>query len=324
MIAQASCVYKNSEASGCGENPLLEAPNLLDLYWRLRLVHMAERHVAALYPENVIESPIHLSVGQEVPAVALCSVLGANDLVAPTYRSHAVYLAKTRDLLGFFGELFGKTIGCTAGYGGSMHLSNRAGGVIGASAIVGTTIPVAAGYALAKKMNGEPGIVAVIFGDGATEEGAFYETLNFAVLRKLPMLFVCEDNQLAINTPHTKRRSVSISTLSSGFGLPRLLIEDTNEIVAAAEALSTLLTRCRQNVRPFLVVMKTTRLCEHVGPTIYASADIAHTHQIECIRDALLSKHVMADADITRTFKHLDENIELQIKSAIKKALLAT
>ena len=170
------------------------------IYRSLRLIRRAEEEVARIYPSDKTASPVHLSIGQEAVAVGVCDVLEPDDVVSPTYRGHAAYLAKGASLRGLFAELYGKATGTAHGKGGSMHLIDMQHNVLGASAVVGTTIPVALGFALAFKRTQSNRVVVAFFGDGATEEGVFTESLNFAALHKLPILFVCENNFSAITT----------------------------------------------------------------------------------------------------------------------------
>src|SRR4051795_12417756 len=170
------------------------------LYRSLYRIRRIEEEVARAYPTDKVKSPVHLSIGQEAVSVSVCEALRADDVVFPTYRGHALYLAKGGDLNRMVAELYGKVTGCTRGKGGSMHLIDPEAGVMGASAVVGTTIANAAGYAYALRVRGSDAVVVSFFGDGATEEGVFAETLNFAVLKRLPVLFVCENNGYAIHT----------------------------------------------------------------------------------------------------------------------------
>src|SRR5512132_3683513 len=145
--------------------------------YRIRRV---EEAIAKIYPTDRIKSPVHLSIGQEAVAVGVCEALKPDDVVFGTYRSHAYYLAKGGDLKKMIAELYGKATGCAKGKGGSMHLIDAAHGVMGASAVVGTTIPNALGYAYAIKLRRKSNIVASFFGDGAVDEGVFHESMNFA------------------------------------------------------------------------------------------------------------------------------------------------
>lgn len=174
-------------------------------YRDLLRIRRAEEEIARLYPTDKIKSPVHLSIGQEFVSVGVCRALRPEDVVFGTYRGHALYLAKGGDLNALMAELFGKVTGCAKGKGGSMHLIDPDHGVMGTSAVVATTIPQAVGHAYAVKLRKEPVVVVSFFGDGAVDEGVFHESLNFAALKELPILFVCENNFYAIHT-HVKRR----------------------------------------------------------------------------------------------------------------------
>ncbi len=177
------------------------------LYRSIYRIRRVEEEIARIYPSDQIKSPVHLSIGQEAVSVAVCEALERRDVVFGTYRGHALYLAKGGDLRRLMAELFGKATGCARGKGGSMHLVHTAAGVMGTSAVVGTTIANAVGFAYALQYRQEDKIVASFFGDGATEEGVFAESLNFAALKRLPILFVCENNQYAIHTRQQRRQA---------------------------------------------------------------------------------------------------------------------
>src|SRR5436309_1567731 len=161
------------------------------LYYKLRLIRRVEEEVARLYPSDKIKSPVHLSIGQEAVAVGICDPLRPDDVVSGTYRSHASYMAKGGDLCAFFAELYGKVTGCARGKGGSMHLVDMDQYILGTWAVVSTTGSVAVGISLALKGEAKGRVVGTILGDGATEKGVLYESLNFAALHRLPVLFVC-------------------------------------------------------------------------------------------------------------------------------------
>ena len=167
---------------------------LLELYRRMRLIRNVEEKIVSLYPEQEIKCPTHLSIGQEAVASAVCTAMTPQDYIFSTHRCHSHYLAKGGDLKAMFAELYGRKSGCAKGKGGSMHLVDPRVGMMGASAIVGGTIPLAVGAALTAKLKNQKQVAAAFFGDGASEEGVFQESLNFAALKKLPMIFVCENN----------------------------------------------------------------------------------------------------------------------------------
>src|SRR5262245_64132414 len=158
------------------------------LYRSVRRIRRTEEEIARLYPTDRIKSPVHLSIGQEAVSAAVCDALEPRDVVFGTYRGHALYLAKGGDLDRMMAELYGKVTGCARGKGGSMHLVDSAHGVMGASAVVASTIPLAVGYAYKVKLRSERRVVASFFGDGAVEEGVFHESINFAKLKELPVL----------------------------------------------------------------------------------------------------------------------------------------
>ncbi len=235
------------------------------VYRSLYRIRRVEEEVARVYPTDVVKSPVHLSIGQEAVAVGICEALQPTDVAFGTYRGHAVYLAKGGDLRQMIAELYGKAGGGSRGKGGSMHLIDVAHGVMGMSAVVGTTIPHAAGYALAMKMRRRDTVVASFFGDGATEEGVYYETLNFAALKQLPVLFVCENNGYAIHAPLSVRQTGSIAQRAAAFGIParRLDDDDVFAILAAAREEVALI---RRGQGPRFLECPTYRWKEHVGP----------------------------------------------------------
>ena len=231
--------------------------------YRIRLV---EEEIARVYPTDRIKSPVHLSIGQEAVSVGVCEALEPRDVVFGTYRGHALYLAKGGDLRAMIAELYGKVAGCARGKGGSMHLIAPDAGMMGASAVVGTTIANAAGYAYAMRLRRENAIVVSFFGDGATEEGVFSESLNFAVLKKLPILFVCENNQYAIHTHQRLRQgNTDICARAASLGMPAERIDD-NDVLAIYERSRRATAQIRAGTGPHFLEVMTYRLTEHVGP----------------------------------------------------------
>jgi len=241
------------------------SPFTPDLFRELYRIRRVEEEIARVYPTDKIKSPVHLSIGQEAVAVAVCRQLRPDDVVFLSYRSHAGYLAKGGDLRAMVAELYGKSTGCAKGKGGSMHLVDAARGVMGASAVVGTTIPHAVGYAYALKIRREKRIVVSFFGDGATDEGVFDESLNFAALKRLPIVFVCENNSYAIHTHQRQRHFVAnIAERARVRGIAAEVVEDD---------LSSLLARTEDAVAsvragdgPRFLECLTYRWKEHVGP----------------------------------------------------------
>lgn len=231
-------------------------------------IRRVEEEIARVYPSDRIQSPVHLSIGQEAISVAACAALEPEDVVFGTYRCHAMYLAKGGDLKQMIAELYGKATGCAKGKAGSMHLVDVAHGVMGASAVVATTIPLAVGYAWAVRHKGEPRIVLNFLGDGAVEEGVFHESLNFAALHSLPVVFVCENNSYAIHSHQTRRQSQSdICRLAQSHGLPAERFEEMDTL-AMHDRFSEVVRGIRSGVLrgPWFFECCCYRWKEHVGP----------------------------------------------------------
>lgn len=256
----------NYSSTRSNQADLPPAADIERIYRSLLYVRRVEEEVARIYPSDKIKSPVHLAIGQEMVSVGVCDVLRPDDVVGGTYRSHAVYLAKGGDLRGMMAEMYGKLTGCARGKGGSMHLIGMDHLVLGSSAVVGTTIPITTGYALALKRQNTGRVAVTFFGDGATEEGCFYESLNFAALHKLPILFVCENNGYAIHEPLSKRWAApDLCRRVEGFGVPAHRIDD-GDVFAIRSAAEQAVARIRAGGGPELIECKVYRWREHVGP----------------------------------------------------------
>tara|TARA_B100000315_G_scaffold237873_1_gene255083 strand:- start:4532 stop:5524 length:993 start_codon:yes stop_codon:yes gene_type:complete len=237
------------------------------LYCSLYRIRRVEEEIADIYPTDKIKSPVHLSIGQEAISVGVCNTLRKDDIVFGTYRGHALYLAKGGNLKSMIAELYGKIDGCAKGKGGSMHLVDVDNGIMGTSAVVATTIPEAMGYAYALKYQRKDSIVVSFFGDGAVEEGVFYESMNFAALKRLPVIFICENNSYAIHTHQLKRQSVAnICERVVSFGIKAERIND-NDVLSLHEKISCNIESLRNGeAGPLFLECMTYRWREHVGP----------------------------------------------------------
>jgi len=230
--------------------------------YRIRLV---EEEIIKLFPYDKIQSPVHLSIGQEPIAVGLCNNLQKEDLLFCTYRSHAYYLAKGGDLKEMFAELYGKVAGTCCGKAGSMHLADPKVNIMGTSALVASTIPHAVGAGLAAKLLGKDHIIVSVFGDGATEEGVYHESLNFASLHKVPVLFVCEDNGFACYTPKKYRQSYSIPAQAGLYGITTWEIYEGYDLSKVYSIFRSAVSSVKENRQPCFVWCRTYRYKEHVG-----------------------------------------------------------
>jgi pyruvate dehydrogenase E1 component alpha subunit len=229
-------------------------------------VRMVEESIAERYSDQEMRCPVHLSVGQEAAAVGVCSALRHTDRVFSTHRCHSHYLAMDGDLKAMLAEIYGKTAGCIGGRGGSMHLTDPDKGMIASVPIVGSSIPLAVGAALADQIDGKANVSAAFFGDASVEEGVFHESANFASLRKLPVLFVCENNLYSVYTPLKDRQPArSIAELARAHGMS-FGAADGNDIVAVFKAAQAAVARGRQGGGPTLLLFDTYRWREHCGP----------------------------------------------------------
>lgn len=231
---------------------------------RIRLV---EEGVAQRYAEQQMRCPVHLCIGQEAVAAGVCDLLSADDQVMSTHRAHGHYLAKGGNLPAMLAEMYGKSTGCSSGMGGSMHLVDLEAGFLGAAPIVGSTIPIAVGVAFGSLLRGEDRVVTAFFGEGATEEGAFHEALNFAALKRLPVLFVCENNLYSVYSPLSVRQPPGreVFRLAAGHGIESRRGDgnDVSEVHAVAEEA---LQRIRSGAGPVFLEFGTYRWREHCGP----------------------------------------------------------
>ena len=237
------------------------------LYKSLLRIRRTEEILADLYREGQMRTPTHFGIGQEAVAVGVCAALGSKDVVYSHHRCHTHYLAKGGSLIGLVAELYGREAGCSRGRGGSVHLTDRDVGFIGSSPILGQGTALAVGSALAFRMDGLSSASVTFFGEGACEEGSFYESLNFASIRKLPVLFVCENNFYATETPLQVRQppETDLCERVRSFKVSARKI-DGNDTAAVYSAAGEALELCRSGKGPYFLECETYRWREHVGP----------------------------------------------------------
>lgn len=239
---------------------------LCDLYRSMLRIRLFEEKIVELYPEQEMKCPVHLCIGQEAIAAGVCLHLGKSDYLFSNHRGHGHCLAKGTPMAPLMAEFYGKETGCSKGKGGSMHVIDTEHGILGTSAIVGGGIPMGVGAALASSMKGEDSVTAVFFGDGAFDEGAFYESFNFASLKKLPVVFVCENNFYATNSHQSSRQSgCRISDSAASFD-SRGHCVDGNDVLAVYKAAQDAVALARKGGGPSLIEAKTYRWKGHVGP----------------------------------------------------------
>ena len=290
------------------------------LYYLMQLIRRTEKVIADLYPTDKIKSPVHLAVGHEASTAGVCAALEPADVVFGYYRSHGLYLAKGGDIKTMMAELYGKQNGCARGWGGSMHLLDLNQGVMSTSAIVASSVPNAVGYAYALKQQKSRQIVVSFMGDGATEEGVVSESLNFAALKRLPILFVCENNRLAIHTKQHQRQALpDIAGRAQALGVASTVM-DGIDAQAVYQKVSLSVDEIRNGVTgPQFYEIHTSRWLEHVGPAedfhlgYRERTEVSSWQDQDCL--AQLAQKIPAEQK-----SQIDQWIDQQIAEAIEYA----
>jgi pyruvate dehydrogenase E1 component alpha subunit len=238
------------------------------LLFQMRRIRHVELEIARRYPEGKMRCPVHLSVGQEAVSAAVGLALGLSDLAVSGHRAHAHYLAKGGSLPAMLAEIYGKINGCSRGKGGSMHLIDESVGFMGSTAIVGGTIPIGVGMAYGMKYKRSEQVSCVFHGDAAVETGVFYESMNFAVVKKLPVLFVCENNLYSVYSPLAVRQPEgrSIASMVAGMGA-QVDTGDGNDVEEVYAKSCEAITAIRTGGGPRFLEFSTYRWLEHCGPS---------------------------------------------------------
>ncbi len=246
---------------------MIKKNDILRLFRTMLTIRLTEEKIAREYVKGYMKCPVHLYVGEEAVAAAVITLLDKRDYVTTTHRSHGHYLAKGGDILILLKELCGLEDGYTGGWGGSQHIFAPDINIMGTSAIVGSGIAVATGIALGIKMKNLNEISVCFFGDGATEEGYFYESLNFASLKNLPILYICENNHLATHSRLENRRAegVEIYKIAGSLGVESIKF-DGNDVIGLHEASKNAVEYVRKNKKPYLIEAVTYRWKGHVSP----------------------------------------------------------
>tara|TARA_A100001015_G_scaffold321641_1_gene453663 strand:- start:6020 stop:6946 length:927 start_codon:yes stop_codon:yes gene_type:complete len=232
--------------------------------YRIRSV---ESEIAKRYNEAEMRCPTHLSIGQEAVPSAFSLISKKSDFAVGSHRGHAHYLAKGGSLKSMIAEIYGKRTGCSKGKGGSMHLIDLSVNFMGTSAIVGNSIPIGVGLALSSKIKKKNEVSFIFFGDGAIEEGVFYESVNFAVVKKLPVIFICENNLYSVYSPLSVRqpKERSIAKMVKAMG-PNIFSCDGNDPIKIFRVLSKAVKETRKGNGPCFLEFFTYRWLEHCGP----------------------------------------------------------
>lgn len=243
-----------------------DAEELLALYATMVRIRRFEETVAGRVEAGEVKTPCHFCIGQEAPAAGVCATLRRTDYIFGAHRSHGHYLAKGGDLRQLMAEVYCRATGCSRGRGGSMHLCAPEVGVLGTVPIVAASVPLAVGAGLASQLRGEDRVTVSFFGDGAMEEGHVHESLNLAAVRRLPVVFACENNLYASHMELAeRRRENNIPDSGRAQGVPSRSV-DGNDVIAVRDAAAEAVERARHGDGPTLLEFRTFRWRGHVGP----------------------------------------------------------
>lgn len=313
--------YKSTDIS---KYPTEFLTKLLYSMLRIRLI---EEVIESKYHEDQMKSPIHLVIGQEATSVGACAALEETDHIYSSHRTHGNYLAKGGDLKAMMSELFCRDNGCCGSRGGSMHLIDKSVGMMSTSAIVSGIVPIANGAAFASQFKNDERVIGVFFGDAAIEEGVFWESLNFSVLKKLPIIYLCENNFYSVCSPLSKRQpeTVELFEKAAGFGIEAVQIDATN-VVNVYEVVKQASARARSGGGPTFIENIAYRWRGHGGAgddskSGYRGVDEVEDWQklcpIKLLQDEM-EKHEMIDNEVIEGFKN---KINIEIEQAFEHAI---
>src|SRR5262245_30208719 len=289
-------------------------------------IRRIEEEIERRYHQDQMKTPIHLVIGQEAAAVGACSALRVTDLVYSSHRTHGAYLAKGGDLVRMLCEMHCRINGCVGSRGGSMHLIDKAVGMAGTSAIVGGAVPIATGAALAAKMKGEDRVVVVFIGDATTEEGVAAESLNFAALKKVPVIFFCENNFYSVQSPlSTRQPERDLRAWAEAHGVPAVSVDGVN-VLTVHDAVRAAAARARAGDGPSFIEVAVYRFRAHGG----AGDDSRTGYRAEAERIAweavdplsLFGKYLLRTSRLdTATVEEMEQEIADEIARAFDVAL---
>jgi acetoin:2,6-dichlorophenolindophenol oxidoreductase subunit alpha len=296
---------------------------LIELYETMLKIRLFEEKLIELHPEQLMKSVQHYYIGQEAVAVGVCTSLQKEDHVFSGHRSHGPYIAKGGDLNALMAELHCRVDGCCRGRGGSMHVVDQKVGHMGSFSIVGGYVPLAVGDALSFKIRHKPNVVVVFFGDGAIDEGVVYESMNFAALKKLPVVFICENNFFADYSKASARQaSEDIPGKAKAFGVPAIGING-QDVVKVFTTTQEAIKRARDGKGPTLIEAKVFRFKGHcgtgedIGPNLRTEQEL-ESQKKKCpiigLGKIMLSNNLLTEESIGL----MKKKIQLQINEAVE------
>jgi pyruvate dehydrogenase E1 component alpha subunit len=301
----------------------LSQEKLRGLYREMLLIRRFEEKVEERFRAGELSGFLHVAIGQEAVAVGVCQAMADGDVFASTHRAHAHALARGMHPNALMAELYGKTEGCSHGYGGSMHLYDVEIGFMGANAVVGGGLPAITGAALAFKFRKEPRVAVAFFGDGATNIGTFHESLNLAQLWNVPAVFVCENNHYAESTPAAQQLPIKdLAKRAAAYGMHSITVggQDVEEVLRAA---GRALEYARSGKGPVFLLCETYRLVGHyVGdPQVYrAKEEVKELRETQDPLDRVRAKLDLSDDD----FEAIDREVEDLVEASVEFAKAGT
>lgn len=301
----------------------LEKTKLLEIYQKMLTIRFFEEKVFELYGQNLVPGTIHLYAGEEAVAVGVCANLRRDDYITSTHRGHGHCIAKGARLDKTMAEILGRKTGYCKGKGGSMHIADFSIGMLGATAVVGAGIPIAAGAGLSVRLRGTDQVVACFFGDGASNQGTFHEAVNLAAVWQLPVLFICENNLYAMGTSQSRVMAVeNIADRAVAYGIPGV-VADGNDVLAVYEATRVAVERARRGEGPTLIECKTYRQKGHsrYDPATYRPKDEVEKwlskDPIARFQTKLLESGVLTQLDIEKLRQEAKTAVDDATKFAI-------
>ena len=308
---------------------MLEKQELMEMQRRMLRIRYFEERVIQLVERGEIVGAAHSYIGEEAVAVGACMALRDDDWITGNHRSHGHPIAKGGDVNKAMAELLGKSTGFCKGKGGSMHLADFSIGILGESGILGSSIPTAVGAALGSQLQGNDRVAVPFFGDGASNEGAFHESVNLAAVWKLPVVFLCENNQYAVTSSFKKMvASDNISDRSVAYNIPGVLV-DGQDVIAMYEAVSEAVARARAGQGPSLVEGRTYRYYDHsLGLNRIVQDPYRQNEEVEewkkrdpidIHKERLLSQNIATQEELyemeSQVMAQIDEAVEFALKS---------
>lgn len=303
---------------------MIETERLIKIYKTMNDIRRFELKAMSFFEENKLRGSVHLYVGEEAIASTVCSLLRDTDYITSTHRGHGHCIAKGAELGKSMAELMGKATGYCKGRSGSMHIADFSKGNLGANAIVGGGIAIAAGAALAAHLNGTDQIAVAFFGDGASNQGVTHEAMNLASVWKLPVIFVCENNGFGISVPVKESTSVEdISKRSAAYGMPGCTV-DGNDVFAIDEAMRRAIKLAKEGKGPSLIECKTYRWLGHWtgDPQVYRTREDVEEWKKKCpikrLREYMIENHILSEAEIDQIEQNSQDAVEAAAKFALE------